>query len=353
MSGSNGIYLIYGDDEFLVEEGLVKVLAAIRNKGYDDLTVETIDCKEQGTSEVMAEIASPTLFSTNKATVLRRFQLTGRDKLAKELEAQAAAGLAPGQFLILMPDKVDKRLRIVKAIKSKDGLLELNTLNHDGLVDWIVTRFREEGKSASADVAESLLDLKGEEDPKGQVMRALNSEIEKLVVYSGDAGEVTQDDVDAVVGRSRTERVFELVECVLLKEVGEALDTLNDLLEGGESAIGIVLRLSREIRWLIQIHLFLRSDEVRWDESMSFAAFRSGVLSAFKAWVEERGIPPEVTCLRQHPYAAFQKFKKGGGFRLDDLMTLLERLLEANQALVSTSKEPKVLLEQFVTTLGV
>jgi DNA polymerase-3 subunit delta len=353
MSVPNDVYLIYGDDEFLVEEGLVKVLAAIRSKGYEDLTVETIDCKEQGTSEVMAEIASPTLFSTNKATVLRRFQLTGRDKLAKELERRTAAGLAPGQFIILMPDKVDKRLKIVREIGKKHGVLELNTLDHEGLVDWIVARFRGEGKSASADVAESLLDLKGEEDPKGQVMRALDSEIEKLVVYSGDAGEVTQDDVDAVVGRSRTERVFELVERVLLREVGKALDTLNDLLEGGESAIGIVLRLSREIRSLIQIHLFLKSERMRWDPSMSFPAFRSGVLAAFKIWVEERGIPPEATCLRQHPYAAFQKFRKGGDFQLDDLVRLLDRLLEANQALVSTSKKPKVVLEQVVTTLGV
>jgi hypothetical protein len=114
-----------------------------------------------------------------------------------------------------------------------------------------------------------------------------------------------------------------------------------------------VLRLAREIRWLIQIHLFMSSERVRWDESMGFAAFRGGVLSAFKAWVEVRGIPPEATCLRQHPYAAFQKFKKCGDFRLDDLMKLLEKLLEANTQLVSTSIKPQVVLEQFVTALGV
>jgi DNA polymerase-3 subunit delta len=288
MSVPNNIYLVYGDDEFLVEEGLTRVLAAIRAQGYEDLTVETIDCKEQGTSDVMAEIASPTLFSTNKATVLKRFQLTGGSKLASELDGCAATGLASGQFIVLMPEKVDKRLRLVKAIKKKGGVFELNTLDHSGLVDWVVVRFAQEGKSASPDVAESLLDLKGEEDPKGQAMRALDSEIDKLVVYSGGAGKITQDDIDAVVGRSRTEKVFELVERVLLREVGEALGTLNDLLEGGESPIGIVLRLAREIRWLIQIHLFMSSERVRWDESMGFAAFRGGVLSAFKAWVEVR-----------------------------------------------------------------
>jgi DNA polymerase-3 subunit delta len=352
VSEPNDIYIIYGDDEFLVEEGLGRVLATIRSRGYDDLTVETIDCKEQGTSEVMAEIASPTLFSTNKATILKRFQLTGRGKLASELDVRTAAGLAPGQFLILLPDKVDKRLRIVKTIKKKGGLLELNALDHAGLVKWIVERFKQEGKSASTDIAESLLDLKGEEDPKGQAMRTLYSEIEKLVVYAGDAGKVTENDVDQVVGRSRTEKVFEMVEHVLMREVGSGLEALNDLLEAGESPIGIVLRLSREIRWLIQIHLFLRSDGVRWDKSMGFAAFNSSVLPAFKAWVEARDIPVDATALRQRPYAVYMKFRKGGGFGLDDLMRLLEGLLEANTQLVSTSIKPKVVLERFVTALG-
>jgi DNA polymerase-3 subunit delta len=353
VSEPNEIYLIYGDDEFLVEEGLGRVLATIRDQGYDDLTVETIDCKEQGTSEVMAEISAPTLFSTNKATILKRFQLTGRGKLASQLDARTAAGLAPGQFIILLPDKVDKRLKIVKAIKKKGGVIELNALAHDGLVTWIVDRFKQEGKSASPDIAESLLDLKGEEDPKGQTMRALDSEIEKLVVYSGDTGKVTQADIDAVVGRSRTEKVFEMVEHVLLRKVGTALDTLNDLLDAGESPIGIVLRLSREIRWLIQIHLFLASEKVRWDKSMGFSAFNGSVLPVFKAWVEAGGIPLEATCLRQRPYASYMKFRKGGDFSLDDLMKLLGKLLEANTQLVSTSIKPQVVLEQFVTALGV
>ena len=72
MKQPSSIYLIFGEDTYLVEEGLHRVLASIRRQVTEDLAVETIDCKEMGLAGVFEEMASPSLFSNKKAMLCER-----------------------------------------------------------------------------------------------------------------------------------------------------------------------------------------------------------------------------------------------------------------------------------------
>lgn len=347
MDKPTGIYLVFGDD-FLVEDALARLLGSLRATAGKDLAIEAVDAKEQGTDGVIAEIMSPSLFSLNKVTVVKSFDLAGRSKLTSELEKYVTAGLAPGQFLVLVPGKVDKRLKIVKAIGKQGGLIELPGLSHDGLRTWIVERFEDQGKAIASGIAEALIELKGEDS-----LRTVASEIDKLVTYVGGRKRVTSADTEALVGRSKTETVWQLIGHVAAREVAEGLETLGDLLEASESPIGIVYLLSREIRWLIQAKIFLAEERLRWDPDMQYGQFSKVVLPRFKAWVETNDIPPEVTFARQKPFAAYRRFQEAETFSLADLTRLLEGLLEANVQLVSTSINSRVVLERVVASLGV
>lgn len=346
MGKPTSIYLVFGDS-FLVEDALGRLLASLRAGSGGDLAIETVDAKEQGTDGVIAEIMSPSLFSLNKVTIVKGFELSSRSKLTRELEKCIAAGLAPGQFLVLVPNKTDKRLRIIKAVAKQGGLMELPGLSHDGLREWIVDRFRGEGKTIAPAVAEALIELKGEDD-----LRAVNSEVEKIVTYVASRKRIDQADVEALVGRSKTEKVWELIGLVAAREVGDSLETLGDLLEASESPIGIIYLLSREVRWLIQARLFLADQHLRWDASMQFPQFRRLLLPKIKAWVEANAIPAEATFLRQNPYAAYRRFQEAAGFSLSGLTRLLALLLDANVQLVSTSVKPRVVLERVVASLS-
>jgi hypothetical protein len=113
-----------------------------------------------------------------------------------------------------------------------------------------------------------------------------------------------------------------------------------------------VFLLSREVRWLIQVKLFLDQTGIPYDPEMPFPAFRSGVLPAFAEWVGARGIPPRETFVHQKPYAAYHRFKESAGFDLPGLVVLLERLLKTNTRLVSTSVAPEIALERLLAGLG-
>jgi DNA polymerase-3 subunit delta len=346
MNQPANVYLIFGEDEYLIEQALGKVLSYIEHHQAGEVTVETVDCRQTGVACVMEEIASPSLFSLNKVTVLKHCRLSGDSRLASELERCLRAGLTPGQYLVLVADKVDKRLKAVKAVSKQGELMEIGHLSRRGFIEWILDRFTQGGKKIEPSVAEMLAELKDDS------LRAMDMEVEKLITYVGSRDRVTTEDVEALVGRSKTETIFVLIGQVIHGRIGEALETVGDLVRTDESPIGIVYLMARQVRWLIQIRLFLNEEGIRWDEDAEQGYFKSKVLPRFKKWIEARGISEADTFVRQHPYAVFLRFKEAAGFKLEDLLVLLDRLLDANVRLVSTSVEPKVILEQLVASVG-
>lgn len=328
-------YLVFGDDPFLVEKRVAGIVSHLVAGLGGEAVVDRIDCEETGLEGVVEELVSPSLFSSNKITVLRHFRLTAENRIAKEIERCLSSGLAPGQYLVIEADKVDKRLKLAKMMDDQGGLCEEKRPDAAGLHRWIAERFAEHGKSVEPGVPDLLADLQGDD------LRALASEIEKTSVYLGGAAAVTEADLQQVVGRSRTERIFELTRQVIQGKRGEAIGTVADLLDSGDSGVRIVGYLGREVRWLVQIKLFLRGRPRLWDRGTTFPEFRQQVLPAFKAWTEACGISEEETFLRQKPYAAYMKFREAERPSLDGLLAMLERLVETNRFLVSKSVEHK------------
>ncbi len=342
MDRPTDTYLIFGDDEYLVEEALRRVIALLRTRHGEDLAIESVDYKEDGIGGLAGEIASPSLFSQNKVTVLKRFSLTSTGKTASEIEKYTASRLPEGQYLVMTPDKVDRRLRLAKAVAGKGGVIECNHLAGEGLVRWIVEQFAEEGKSASPAVAETLIDLKGDD------LRAIESEVVKAVTYAGDGNRITTKDIELLVGRSRTDRIFELVSRVIMRRPAEALQTLGDLLDANESPIGMVYLLTQEVRRLVIIHLFLRQGDGRLDKDLGFGLFKTQVLPRYEAFTEAAGISRTEASLNRKPYFLYMRFKECGDFVLGDLLDLMDRLFEANTLLVSSSVSPRVVLERVI-----
>jgi DNA polymerase-3 subunit delta len=343
----SNVYLVFGKDDFLVEEMLATLLAKLGAAAGDEPAVDTVDCEEGRADEVLAEIVSPSLFAANKVTVLKHLKFGKQRKLVAEIEKCVAEGLVPGQTLVLVTDDVDKRLKLVKTVGKLGGLLEVPEMGAEDMERYILRKFRDLGKHANRDVAQLLLDLK-------DGLRAIASEIDKVVTYVGDADRVTVADIEAVVGRSRHEKVYELTRAVITRDSVAAMALLAELLDRpDESAIGLLYRISREIRCLIQVRLFLDGTRNGWDENMQFGAFKNAVLPRFDAWLKDAGISRRDSYMWMKPYAIYMRFKEGSGFEVSGLVRFLGGLLKANVDLVSTSVPHKIVLERLVSTLGV
>jgi DNA polymerase-3 subunit delta len=343
---SGNVYLVFGEDGFLVEETLRTLLQKLARTMGAGAAVESVDCEGGRADEVLAEIVSPSLFAANKITVLKHIRFGRQRSLVAEIEKCISEGLVPGQVLILVSTSVDKRLKLVKTINRMGGLIEVPAFRPEDTERWIIRRFDEQGKKASPPVARLIMDLKDD-------LRSMASEIDKVVTYVGDAGEVTVSDIESAVGRSKSEKTYMLTKAVIAGDTGRALSLLSELLERGESAVGLLYSLSRETRGLIQIQLFCSGTSAGWHAGMHYGAFRNTVLPRFEKWVEDAGISRSDTFLRQHPYAVYMRFVEGEGLALEELVRFLDGLLAANVNLVSTSVPPDVIMETLITSLGI
>lgn len=343
---SKQIFLIFGEDEFLVERKCQKIVDSISSSLAVPPFLQVIDCGETQPGRLTEEVSSLSLFGCS-VTIVKHFSISAGSRMLSEIESIFEIPLAPGKFLILLPERVDKRLKAYKLMSQKSCVFEIAKMDRNRLITWIIKRFDELDKKVSPEVAEILVELKG-----GEHTRLIDSEIQKIVAYIGEGKEVTPPDVEAVVGPPPADRVFELIGKVAKKDRLGALNALESLIETGESPIGIVILLSREIRWLIQAHLYLKDRSRRLRPDITYAEFHKTVLEDLRNWLEANGISEKGSLIGQRPYAIYVRFVEAAGFELEYLTELLDRLLEINTSLVSSSMDAKVLLTMLIASIG-
>ena len=97
---SEGLHLVLGDEELLVERAVSGILRASRaSAGTDGVPVNRLRAGEVSVNE-LAELLSPSLFADERVVVLEAAAEAGKD--AVELIASAAADLPPGTILVVV-----------------------------------------------------------------------------------------------------------------------------------------------------------------------------------------------------------------------------------------------------------
>jgi DNA polymerase-3 subunit delta len=88
----------------------------------------------------------------------------------------------------------------------------------------------------------------------GTSLRAIQNEVEKVLIAVGDRPQVTAEDIASVVGVSRGYTVFDLQNAVGRKDLSEAIRIIRRMLELGEQPVFIVLMLTQYFTklWLTQ-----------------------------------------------------------------------------------------------------
>ena len=194
---------------------------------------------------VMDDLRTAPFLADRRVVVVReadKFVTAAREPL--EAYAQAPA---PTATLILCLKSFPKTTRLYKSVDASGGrLIECRALNQRGLIDFVIAEARARGKALDASVAESLVALVGPEQG------ALAGEVEKLALFAADARAITREHVAALVGLSREERIFAVLDAAALGQTERALELWRNTLATDPAAafkatggVAFVLR-----RWL-------------------------------------------------------------------------------------------------------
>jgi len=163
--------------------------------------------------------------------------------------------------------------------------------------------------------------------------------IEKLITYVGKKAVIEAADVEAVIGRTKEDTVFDLTGALSGRNLTVALRTLKDLLDQGSPPLMIFSMITREIRFLLQAKLLLASGRMKaFSANADYGRFQKSVYPSLKQGAGEG--EEQVDLVSQHPFVVYQALKNAGRFTRSELAGYLEMLAGIDLALKSTGRSP-------------
>lgn len=362
---SRSLYLIYGDDDYLVDQEARRVLAKLVPKGGAEYGLEVIDGGASNQAEVTAIFAklfealqSQSFFATEKVVWLKNTNLLGAGATASasgtadflaSLEANLKGGLPSGISLVITATEVDGRKGIAKTIQKLGQTVAFKAdpykqqENAAQAAAFAVVAARELGKEIE-DGAEHLIVEMAAGDA-----RTIRSELEKLASYVGDSSVISEKDVRAIGSWRPGGVVWDLPDAIGSRNLNRALEILDDLFFMGESPIALLFAVISRVRLLLLLSVLAEKKLLRLGGD--YASFKSQ-LDRLPSWISET-LPKDkkLNPLASHPFVLWKAASGASRYTRKELQVGLELLLICNEAMVSSGGDSQELLKEAILKL--
>ncbi len=241
------IYLVYGEETLLVEEGCRAIRDAAHAAGFQERQVLTVESGFDWNA-LFASMQTLSLFSERRVIELRL--PTGKPgEAGAKILTEIAANPPADTVLVVSCGKLEKQTREAKWVKALEGAgvaVAVYPLEAAQWPMWIRRRMEQKGLKPGPGVVDLLAHLM-----EGNLL-ACAQEIDKLAMLFG-AGEVGLDDIEGNLGDNARYNVYALVDASLRGEPAAVERILKNLRgEGVEPAL-ILWALARETRELAQM----------------------------------------------------------------------------------------------------
>ena len=240
---------LYGEESFLVDRATRLLLDRAIDPSLKDFNYNVFYGNESKGVDISDTAQTLPMFAERRAVLVKR---------AESLTAAACEVLLPyiqnpvkSTCLIFTGAKIDQRKKFFVELKKHGELVEFKRLYDNKLSPFIQSEATAHGKPiepAAADLLSFLI---------GNNLQELSSQIEKLVVFAGSRPRVTLDDVRAVASSSKAFTVFELARFLCVRDLHNALKSLDTLFRNGEETPMMLGALSRHFRQLWRVRELL------------------------------------------------------------------------------------------------
>jgi DNA polymerase III subunit delta len=264
-----GVHLVLGEDSYLAEEALERILAAAIGDDRND-ALSVLQGDEVKWEAVVAAARSGSLFATRRAVVVRRADAIRGPKAEDEAAVLEAARKSkpraeedpvlryledpsPDCTLVLLAVKPDRRRNPWKRLASEGTIHSAEPKKGAALRAHVDGELRRRGLRLEADAVSILI------DEVGQDLRRLMGEVDKLEAWGEGRAALSADDVHAVLGRGLGRPLYLLADAVATRNLGASLEKLEELLDGGEEGLRILVTLHRSLRQVRAAGAMLRA----------------------------------------------------------------------------------------------
>ena len=308
---------------------------------------------------------------------------------SRTLQQAIEKGFPPNNHLIITTDIVDKRRGLFKTLSSQGMVVDCSVPKGDRRADREVqesvleTKMKAilagSNKTITPPAYSALYEMTGFD------LRTFCNNLEKLVNYVGDRIEITIEDVQSILKRTKKDPIYELTNALAERSCDMSLFFLDSLLSSGIHPLQVFTAMVNQVRKLLLVKDFVTSsygrewqaacpygyfqkqvipaiieydrllmDQIdKWHDMLKAAAISPSKPSSAKSKKKKRKPMTDLIIAKnpKNAYPVYQLFKKSERFSKEELLSAIETLNVADKTLKSSGQSPKLVLEKVILSI--
>jgi DNA polymerase-3 subunit delta len=183
----------------------------------------------------------------------------------------------------------------------------------------------------------------------GEQSQQIGNELEKLDLFLGpERRTITEEDVNVLVPLSRAAVVFETGKAIQNGNTTRAIQLIDQQLEADESAIGIMrASIIGVVRNLYMAKLIVERFKAPTGSYNAFAGALNRLPENDRAWLPQKKDGSGVNV-----FPIFLSLANAANFELSSLQHIMEATLKADQALVTTGLDHRLILHRLIVEIA-
>lgn len=251
--------LFYGEEVYLIDKSIKNIKSKYINKDYEDMNYVEYDKIDFDFNLFYESITTTPFISDKKLCVVREANfLTSTGSMNKKDEDKIIDIIENNYdsciiVFLIRGGKPDARKRIVKKLKEKNSVFEVNKLSEVELNKYIVDYFNKHNIKISLSDANYISNNSGYLEYESLItLYDVNNELDKLKSYCMDTQLIIKDDIDNLMIISIESNIFKLVDYVCEGSKEKAYEILEEMLLNNVPEQYIIHMITRQYRMLYQ-----------------------------------------------------------------------------------------------------
>jgi len=317
------IYLLVGENSYFLEQFSQRFVQKILPDSAQNLNLIKIEEKEENAlSKLQTAAKTISMLGGEKVIEFKVVDLlkgkTSEEKTEKFLEI--LKNWPRGSYLLLQAeDRVDRRIKTYKKVKSLARIIEGKDLRGKNLHNWIREKAEKEGKKIQQD---AILFL---EYAFQNQLYILENELKKIFLYTEDEKIITRSQVEKIISRDRVlgdKIIFQWTDAISKRDIPRALEMMGEMLKQGIRDVYMFLMLARQIR-----------------------------LMALSWEFKKKGVPPAKAAKEMglnHPFPVEKCYSFVDKFSFQELSFLWQEIYEVSRRVIEDSVGWQESMEIFI-----
>lgn len=223
------VYAIVGASRYLRDESLRALLASMDPDDLSDVGPSRYDGSAAALADVLDDVRTMSLLGGRRVVVVDeadKFISAHRGTLERYCAEPAGSGT-----LIFSCNSLPRNTKLYKIIETSGAVIVCEVPKGRALVQWVADRAsRTYGKKLSPRAAQMLREQLGDEPG------LIDAELSKLSTFVGERPSITEDDVSALTGHLREEKVFAVTDAIASGDTATAMAQWEQVLATDRAA---------------------------------------------------------------------------------------------------------------------